>query len=87
MPRQRGATSAPTKPEFAFEQRCDALNAVHTDTAGGEFEGERDAIESAADFRDDRRVLIIQFEWVAAGSDVLDEELYRREGQRLRCGE
>ena len=59
---------------------------MHTDTAGSELQGKCNAIQSAADFRDGRRVLIVQFEWVSAGSDLLDEELYRREGQRLRCG-
>src|ERR1700756_3066472 len=87
MPRQRGAASVPKQPELVFEQRCGALNAVHSDTASSEFQGECDAIQSAADFGDDRRVLIVQFEWVAAGGNLFDEELHRWEAQRLRCGQ
>src|SRR5580658_9163649 len=87
MPRQRCAASVPKQPELVFEQRCDALNAVHTDTAGSEFQGECDAVQSATDFSDDRRVLISQFEWIAAGGDLFDEELHRWETQRLRCGQ
>src|SRR6202021_2833350 len=87
MPRQRGAASVPKQPELVFEQRCGALNAVHSDPASSEFQGECDATQPAADFGDDRRVLIVQFEWAAAGGNLFDEELHRWEAHRLRCGQ
>src|SRR5580704_4241625 len=87
MPGQCGTASSPEQSELLVEQQRSVPNPVHTDTASSKLQGECDAIESAADFGDDRCVLIVQLERIAAGGDLFDEELHCRKSERLRGGQ
>ncbi len=60
---------------------------MRSDAGGGELEGERNAIQSAADIGHDRRIGICQFERMATVSDLLDEQLHRRKAKGLCRGQ
>ena len=55
-------------------------------TRGCKLHGERDAVQSPADFRYDRCVVISESQGVTAIGDLSHEELYRRVAERLCCG-
>src|SRR6266436_3455705 len=87
VPRQRRAPPLPEQLEAVVQQRQGFLNPVGIGAAGGEFDRKGYSIQPAADFSDDGRIGIVQFKAAAAGDRALDEELHRREIQRLRRGE
>src|SRR5216683_3465458 len=70
-----------------IEQRGGALDPVHANTAGGEFQGERDAIQPSAEAGNDPSFLITELEWVSARFDLFDEQLHGWEAQCLRRGQ
>src|SRR5580700_6292303 len=86
MPGQRRAASAPDQLEILVEQRCSASNSIDSDAGGGQFKGEGNAIQSAADLGDDRRIGIRKLQRIAAIGDVLDEQLHGGVAKRLRRG-
>src|SRR5258708_23227739 len=81
--RRRGAAPAMEQIELVVEQRGGAFDSVHADTAGGKFQGERDAIEPPAEVGDDRSFPITELPWVAARFDLFDEQLHGWEAQCL----
>jgi hypothetical protein len=87
MTRQRCPAAAREQPETIIQAICDSPRAEGVDAARRKLDGERIAVELATNVGNDRRVGIIELEFIEAASRALDEKLDRQEGERLRSGE
>ena len=83
MPRQGRATALPEQLEAAIEESGRSLQAVGADAARGELEGQRDAVDLAADVGDGPCFGVAEHRAVTAGRDALDEELGGRIVEQL----
>jgi hypothetical protein len=78
---RRGCAPAMEGIELTVEQRSGAFDSVYANSAGGEFHGERDAIEAPAQAGDDRSFPITELQRAAARFDLFDEQLHGWEAQ------
>ena len=85
--RQRRAPAARQQPEAIVQERRQPAHAEGVDAGSRELDRERDAVQPAADLGDERRIGIAQLEAVEDRRRALDEQLHRREAERLGGGE
>ena len=76
--RERGAPPLREQAEAVIEVFGKAAQPEDTDATGRQFDGERNAVEPAADVDDQRRVGVAHLKPVVARPGALDEELHRR---------
>ncbi len=80
--RYRRAAPVPHQLHAGVEVRHDGLQAQRLDAAGGQFEGQGDAVELATQARHERCVVVPQFVASAARCRPLDEQAHRGVGER-----
>jgi hypothetical protein len=83
MPWQCAPAPLPEEPEAVVEEVGSAADAVGADPPCREFDREGNAIETAADARDDWGIGIRELKSVTAGCGALHEELHGRRGHRV----
>src|SRR6202034_4261983 len=79
LPRWRGSRPEPQQRETLIEKCCGLLQSVGFNASGRQFDGERHAVELAADTGDDRGLGIAHVEARTTRHRPLHEELRGRE--------
>lgn len=83
VPGQGGPSATRQKTKAVVEALCDAPRAERVDPTSRQLDCQRNAVELAANIRNDRRIAIVQLKSVAAGRCAFDEQLDGRKIQRL----
>ena len=82
MPRYRATAGIGEEPEALIQPLRHLLGAQYSEPGGGQLQGQRDAVESAADLGDGRRIGVAQSEAGLGRPGALTEERHR-----VGCGQ
>ncbi len=87
MARQGGARAAGEQLQPVVEPLSEAAQPEDVDACGGEFDGERHAVERAADIAHHGRIGVVELVFAEGGGGAFDEELHRGIVERLARAE
>ena len=84
MPAAGGSPSLGRQQHIVAEALGQCVDSEHVDSRRHQFDGQRDAVEAAADSGDGVRIRVGEPEAVRSADGAFDEELHGRKGQG-RC--